>query len=56
MPVSSAQVKSALIFAALKAEGKSVIKELPMSRDHTELMLKSAGADIATCFENGFTR
>ncbi|AZT89908.1 3-phosphoshikimate 1-carboxyvinyltransferase [Caldicellulosiruptor changbaiensis] len=54
LPVSSAQVKSALIFAALKAEGKSVIKELPMSRDHTELMLKSAGADIATCFENGF--
>lgn len=38
----------------MKAEGKSVIKELPMSRDHTELMLKSAGADIATCFENGF--
>lgn len=54
LPVSSAQVKSALIFAALKAEGKSIIKESPMSRNHTELMLKSAGANITTSFEEGF--
>ncbi|WAM31040.1 3-phosphoshikimate 1-carboxyvinyltransferase [Caldicellulosiruptor naganoensis] len=54
LPVSSAQVKSALIFAALKAEGMSIIKEKPMSRNHTELMLKSAGANIKTSFEDKF--
>jgi len=53
LPISSAQVKSALIFASLKAEGKSVIKESPKSRDHTELMLKHAGANIKSWEENG---
>ena len=42
----SAQVKSAVILAALRAEGATVIKERAVTRDHTELMLKSMGADI----------
>ena len=45
-PVSSAQVKSAIIMAALYASGKTVITEPSRSRDHTELMLSSFGADI----------
>lgn len=53
LPIPSAQVKSALIFASLKAEGKSVIKESPKSRDHTELMLKHAGANIKSWEEDG---
>ena len=42
----SAQVKSAVILAALRAEGTTVIRERAVTRDHTELMLKSMGADI----------
>ena len=42
----SAQVKSALILAALNAAGKTVIRETAVTRDHTELMLKSMGADL----------
>jgi len=53
LPIPSAQVKSALIFASLKAEGKSVIKESPKSRDHTELMLKHAGANIKSWEKDG---
>lgn len=56
LPVASAQVKSALIFAALRAEGKSTLKESPISRNHTELMLQSAGANIKTVFEDDFYR
>ena len=46
MTVASAQVKTALILAALYADGETVIHETEKSRDHTELMLKSMGADI----------
>ncbi len=46
MTVASAQVKTALILAALYAEGETVIHEVEKSRDHTELMLKAMGADI----------
>lgn len=44
--VPSAQVKSALIFAALNAAGRSTIIEPVPTRDHTERMLKAFGADI----------
>ena len=44
--ISSAQVKSALILAALQANGTSVYKEPFLSRDHSERMLKGMGADI----------
>ena len=45
-PVASAQVKSAILLAGLYAEGKTSITEPLLSRNHTELMLKSFGADI----------
>jgi 3-phosphoshikimate 1-carboxyvinyltransferase len=44
--VPSAQVKSALILAALQAEGTSHISEARGSRDHTERLLQSMGAPI----------
>ena len=46
MPVASAQVKSSLILASLYANGQSIINEKVKSRNHTEIMLKSFGADI----------
>lgn len=45
-PIASAQIKSALILAALNAKGKSIISEPELTRDHTERMLKGMGADI----------
>lgn len=47
MPVASAQVKSAIILAAMGAEGVTRITEKDCTRDHTEIMLKSMGADIS---------
>ena len=46
LPVASAQVKSALIFAALQAEGKSTIIEKEKTRDHTEDMILQFGGEI----------
>jgi 3-phosphoshikimate 1-carboxyvinyltransferase len=45
--VASAQVKSALLLAALNAPGRSRIVQKALTRDHTEKMLKAFGADIA---------
>lgn len=45
-PIDSAQVKSALILAALQADEKSYYKENLLSRDHTERMLRGMGAEI----------
>ena len=46
MEVASAQVKTALILAAMYADGATKIYETEKSRDHTELMLAAMGADI----------
>lgn len=46
MPVASAQVKSSIILASLYADSSSTIIEKSKSRNHTEIMLKSFGADI----------
>ncbi|MGQ9622636.1 MAG: 3-phosphoshikimate 1-carboxyvinyltransferase [Candidatus Caldatribacteriaceae bacterium] len=46
LEVPSAQVKSALIFAALRGEGKSVIVEPLPSRNHTENMLSYVGVTL----------
>ena len=46
LPMASAQVKSAVLLAALGARGKTTIKEPIVSRDHTERMLKYFGAPI----------
>ena len=43
LPVASAQVKSALIFAALQADGESVIIEKEKTRNHTEDMIQQFG-------------
>lgn len=47
-PIDSAQVKSALILAALRAEGNSRYRESQLSRDHTERMLRGMGVKIRT--------
>ena len=47
MPVASAQVKSAILLAALNADGETIVEEIETSRDHTEKMLKHFGATIA---------
>jgi 3-phosphoshikimate 1-carboxyvinyltransferase len=46
MPVASAQLKSCLLLAGLRATGNTVIKQPDVSRDHTERMLKGMGANI----------
>jgi 3-phosphoshikimate 1-carboxyvinyltransferase len=45
--VASAQVKSALLLAALNTAGRSRIVQSALTRDHTEKMLKAFGADIS---------
>jgi len=44
--IASAQVKSAMILAALRADGVCTYIEPELSRDHTERMLKGMGADL----------
>ncbi len=46
MPVASAQVKTALLLAALQAEGPTILTEPGPSRDHTERMLMSLGVSL----------
>ncbi len=46
LPVASAQVKSALIFAALQAQGESIIIEKEITRNHTEDMIAQFGGQI----------
>ena len=47
MPVASAQVKSAILLAALQANGTTTLEEPLKSRDHTEVMLRGFGGEIA---------
>ena len=46
LPVASAQVKSAILLAGLGASGRTTVHEPTPTRDHTELMLESAGATV----------
>ena len=46
LPVASAQVKSAVLLAALGAQGRTTVVEPTATRDHTELMLREAGVRI----------
>lgn len=60
MPVASAQVKSAVLLAGLRAEGTTIVRETEISRDHTERMLRQFGAKIdvmdgVISFEGGQT-
>jgi 3-phosphoshikimate 1-carboxyvinyltransferase len=47
-PVASAQVKSALLFAGLYADGPTTVRELEATRDYTEQMLRGFGAEVVT--------
>jgi len=46
-PVASAQVKSAILLAALTAEGPTTVIEPVQSRDHSERMLRAFGAQLS---------
>jgi 3-phosphoshikimate 1-carboxyvinyltransferase len=46
LPVASAQIKSCLLIAGLRAEGPTTVVEPLATRDHTEVMLEAAGAKI----------
>jgi 3-phosphoshikimate 1-carboxyvinyltransferase len=47
-PVPSAQVKSAILLAALRADGRTTVREGVATRDHTERMLRARGIDVTT--------
>ena len=47
-PVASAQIKSAVLLAGLAAPGVTTVIESEASRDHTELMLRHFGAELAS--------
>jgi 3-phosphoshikimate 1-carboxyvinyltransferase len=55
-PVASAQIKSAVLLAALAAPGITTVIEQEASRDHTELMLKHFGAEIVSTPEGAHGR
>jgi len=46
LPMASAQVKSAVLLAGLNADGPTTVVEPVPTRDHTELMLESAGVRV----------
>ena len=45
-PVPSAQVKSAILLAALRADGRTTVREQVATRDHTERMLRARGVPV----------
>lgn len=45
-PIASAQVKSAMMLAALRSDGVCTFREPELSRDHTERMLRGMGARV----------
>ncbi len=53
-PVSSAQVKSAIMLAGLYADGETSVREPTLSRDHSERMFRLFGASLEV-FKNGVT-
>ncbi len=48
LPVASAQVKSAILFAGLNAEGRTEVIETSPSRDHTERLFNGFGVPVTT--------
>ncbi len=46
MPVASAQVKSAVLLAALYAHGRTRVREPAPTRDHTERMFATFGVEV----------
>jgi 3-phosphoshikimate 1-carboxyvinyltransferase len=50
-PVPSAQVKSAILFAGLRAAGTTTVRESVATRDHTERMLRARGVTVRSVAE-----
>ena len=53
LPVASAQVKSAILLAALNTPGETTVIEPRRTRDHSELMLRRYGVEIAVAEKDG---
>jgi 3-phosphoshikimate 1-carboxyvinyltransferase len=51
-PVPSAQVKSAVLFAGLQADGTTTVREAVRTRDHSELALRAFGAKVERTLES----
>ncbi len=45
-PIPSAQVKTAVLFAGLQAQGRTTVREAVRTRDHSELALRAFGAEL----------
>jgi 3-phosphoshikimate 1-carboxyvinyltransferase len=48
LPIASAQVKSAILFAGLNADGRTTVIETSQSRDHTERLFNGFGVPVTT--------
>lgn len=48
LPVASAQVKSCILLAGLRAQGETIVHSPAISRDHSERMLHAMGAHVET--------
>ena len=48
LPVASAQVKTAVLFAGLYADGRTTVREPLPTRDHSEIALREFGAEVTT--------
>ena len=48
LPIASAQVKSAILFAGLNANGRTTVIETSPSRDHTERLFNGFGVPVQT--------
>ena len=48
LPIASAQVKSAVLFAGLNAKGRTTVIETTQSRDHTERLFNGFGVPVTT--------
>ena len=47
LPIASAQVKSCILFASLYSEGKAIVRERQITRNHTEIMFKQFGVSLS---------
>ena len=54
-PIPSAQVKTALLFAGLQADGTTTVRESVRTRDHGELALRAFGAEVARTIDSRAT-
>jgi 3-phosphoshikimate 1-carboxyvinyltransferase len=46
LAVASAQVKTALLLAGMQADGRTIVREPELSRDHSERMLGAMGVEL----------